>query len=507
MIRKSEYFELTDRYINSELSLPEISLFEAQLENDTDLNEELNLHLDVEMALAEQDIISLRNSLNQIVQNYSETSAENMTVIDSFRFNLADESASANNFNRLNTENISNFGSSFPKIHLYQHKIAGKENIHQFYKEQSEDNTAANEQDQFNPMDEQIFEDVQLALEESDINELRANLKQVAQSIPAHNFSTEDIDNYISNLMEPDRKAIFEQELTVNSFLANEVQLIREINLAAAETDIMELRANLNTIQHTELHAAASIEDLENYINNELSEERVASFEAQLSSDYKLQQEIELIKNINSALAEDDVMRLRNNLQNIAAQAAQTRQNERSFPGKINLRKIISSTVAASIIILLGITGFMAQKHHKADVYQQYYSLYGAPGNARSANINDNTVFAMALQKYENKDFDAALELFAKVTANEPYNMAGHFYYGISMQEKGKYLNAIKQYQTVIENNDNLFTEQAQWYTGLCLLQTNENKKAYRQFKKLADSNGFYQDKARDILKKIKFSD
>ena len=118
-----------------------------------------------------------------------------------------------------------------------------------------------------------------------------------------------------------------------------------------------------------------------------------------------------------------------------------------------------------------------------------------------------NKTFALALQKYENKDYTEALNLFGQVISNDPNNVASHFYSGVSLQETGKYNMAIKEYETVIFNKDNLFTEQAEWYTGLCLLQTNENKKAHKQFKKIALSKGFYQQKATELLKKIKYTE
>lgn len=508
MIRNTEYFEQADKYINSEMTLPELKEFEAQMAIDSDLADELNLHIEVEQAACEKDIIDLRNNLNQIVQNNTEFAYnENISVMDSFSFNLAEENYFGNKLNQINTENLMNFGKSFPKIHLYQHKVAGKENIHQFYKEQFDSNIANNQEPEFNPLDEKLFADVQSALEEGDIAELRANLKQVAQSIPAHQYSSEDIENYIQNLMDHELKVQFEEELAINASLALEVQLTKEVDRAVAESDIMDLRANLNRIQHTEIQNIASIEDLENYINNELSLEEMASFDAELASNTRLQEEINLIKNIDNALAEDDVMRLRNNLQNIAAQAAAEKQSQRAFAGKFNLKRIVTSTVAASVIVLLGLTGVLTRQQSSGDIYQKFYSKYEIAGTVRSASINENKIFNLALQKYENKDYTEAINLFGQVISNDPNNMAGHFYSGISLQENGKYSSAMNEYKTVIENKDNLFTEQAEWYTGLCLLQTNENKKAYRQFKKIAESKGFYQQKANDIMKKIKFSD
>jgi len=508
MIRKSEYFEQTDKYLNSELTLPELKEFEIQLEIDSDLNEEVNLHLDVEQAMCEQDIISLRNTLNQIVQNQTESAYnENISVFDSFSFGLTEEFSSQKSSNaQLNPNDIFNFGHSFPKIHLYQHIIAGKENIHQFYKEQFETNSVSNEESGFSQIEEELFADIQNALEENDIFDLRANLMQVAQSIPAHQYSVEDIEDYIYNQMDSDLMAQFEQELTINSDLASEVRLNKEIDLAGAESDIMNLRASLNKIQRSEFQSSASIEELESYIHSELSNEELASFEAELTSNQKLMDEIELIKNIDLALSETDVMQLRNNLQNIASEIAANKQTERSFVGKFKAKRIVLSTVAASLILLLGITGIMSRQS-QGDIYQKFYTKYEATGIVRSANLTANKTLSEALQKFENQDYNAALDLFTEVITRDQNNMVGHFYTGVSLQETGKYQNAIKEYETVIIDKDNLFTEQAEWYIGLCYLQTNENKKAYKQFKKIAKNEGFYQQKAQSILNKIKYSE
>jgi hypothetical protein len=506
MILKSEYFEQVDKYLNSELTLPELNEFEIQLGIDFDLNEEVNLQLDVVQAMCEHDIISLRNNLNQIVQNQTESVCD-ISIFDSFSFGLSEEFSSHKSSIQLNLGDIFNFGHSFPKIHLYQHQISGKENIHQFYKEQFEGNTVSNQESGFSPFEEQLFADVQNALEENDISDLRANLMQLAQSLPAHQYSVEEIEGYIYNQMGSEFKAQFEAELTINPDLAREVRLIKEIDLAGAESDIINLRASLNEIQKSEFQASASIEELESYINNEFSNEELASFEAELTSNQKLQGEIELIKNIDLALNETDVMMLRSNLQSIAAEIDTNKQTERSFAGKFKAKRIVLSTVAASLILLLGLTGILSRQYSQDNIYEKFYTKYEATGIVRSANTTANRTLTEALQKFENKEYKEALDLFGEVINKDQNNMVGHFYTGVSLQETGKYPDAIKEYEIVIVDKDNLFTEQAQWYIGLCYLQTNENKKAYKQFKKIAKNEGFYQQKAQAILNKIKYSE
>jgi hypothetical protein len=505
MIHKSEHFEQIDRYLDAELTQPELSELESQLAIDSDLAEELNLHLDVEHAIEENDIINLRKSLSKIIQNQSDT--ENINVFDSFSFGLSEELSSWENLNRqVNSEAISNLEHSFPKIHLYQHKIAGKENIHQFYKEQQDSNPVS-EEESFSAYEENLFSEIQNALEESDILEIRANLKQVAQSMPAHQYSTEQIDDYVFDRLDSETRAQFEQELAINADLANDVQLIRDIDLAWAENDIMDLRASLKEIQKEEAHSSMRIEEIEGYIYNQLSEEQLVSFEAELYENKDLQAEINLIRSIDLAINESDVMQLRGNIQNIAGQIASEKQTERSFAGKFKTSKMMYAAVAASLVIMLSISGLLSRQASQGELYQKFYTTYQTTGISRSACMTANQTLSDALQKFNNQDYKNALDLLQEVIQEDQNNMVGHFYAGVSLQETGKYISAIHEYETVMTDKDNLFVEQANWFIGLCYLKTSDDKKAYNQFKKIAKNEGFYQLKAQAILRKMKVSD
>jgi hypothetical protein len=505
MIRKSEYSENIDRYFDSELNQPELNEFESQLEVDSDLADELNLHLEVEQAIGEHDLINLRKNLNQIINANSDI--QEVNVFESFNFGLAEEFSSYQNMDhQVNADDFFNVGHSFPKIHLYQHKIAGKENIHQFYKEQSDSKAISNEES-LTPFEEELFIDIQNALEENDILDIRTNLKQIAQSMPAHQYSIEDIENFVYNQMEPELREQFEAELTLNVSLSQDVRLISDIDIAAAEKDVMNLRASLKEIQKSELQSSDRIEEIEGFIYNELSDEEMASFEAELISNQELAKEIDLIRNINLAVKESDVMQLRSNIQSIASKIASEKQTEQSFVAKFKNKRVVIVSVAASLILLLSITGILSRQSSPADLYQKYYTTYQTTGINRSASLTTDQTLSEALQKFNNQDYDAALSLLQNVIAKDQNNMVGHFYTGVSLQETGKFQNAIHEYETVIIDKDNLFTEQAEWYIGLCYLQTSENKKAYKQFKKIAKNEGFYQLKAQAILNKMKYSD
>ena len=503
MIRKSDYIEQIDKYLNKELGQPELSNFEVQVEYDPDLADELNMVKEIDLAISESEILALRKNINAIIQET--TDSEEISVTGSFNFGLSEEFLSPQKLNnKIELEDIINTGHSFPKIHLYQHRIAGKETIHQFYKEQYETDFE-NSQLEFSTSDEELFTEIQMALDENDILDIRANLKQIAQSIPDHQYSSMELEDYVYGNMDPELKKLFEADLISNHKLKQDVLMIKEIDLAWLEKDVMELRASLKQIQKSETIYSEKIELIDGYIYQQLSEEQMASFESEIAINSSLVNEIELIKNIDMALMESDVMNLRNNLQSISENAISQKKTEQSFTSRFKNKTILFSAIAASLIILLGITSLLPGKSSQNELYRKFYTTYQTAGTSRSLDLTANNTMTIALQKFDNKEYYAAIELLKNVTNHDKYNMVGHFYTGMALQETKKYNSAIGEYMMVIDDKNNLFVDQAQWYSGLCYLQTNENKKAYKLFKNLADKNGFYSDKALVILQKLKF--
>jgi len=512
MIRKSKT-QLIDQYLNGELTGDALSEFNAELTFNSDLAEEVQLHQEIQDAIQETDITDLRENLKNMISE--EQNTENEVRMNSaedekaFSFELSEDLSSFKEFNQpVNINDLMSLGQSLPKIHLAQHNIASKENIHQFYKEQQQQDSVSNE-DEFTltPMDEAIFRDVQAALEENDIQDLRANLQQIAANIPAHQRSAQEIDQYINNELNDEQLADFEQELELSSDLTNDVELYSDIDAAASENDIMDLRASLQSIQQTEASTSQKIEEIDQYVNDELSEESMEAFEAELASNPDLVAELDLYKDIDKAIQETDIMDLRAKLDNINRESNREDKQKRSFAARINTSRVAIATIAASLILLLGITGLIKRNSTTSDaqLYSQYFQPYQTTGIFRSGDALIDSKLTQALYKFNAEDYQSAINLFSDVLTIDQNNPVGNFYSGMAYQETGKFNRALTAYGKVIRDRDNLFIEQAQWYIGLCYLQTENRKKAYRQFKKIAHSDSFYSDKAAAILEKIKY--
>lgn len=508
MIRKSEHMEYIDKYLSQELTGDELREFNAELAANQELEEEMMLLQEIEQAVQEQDVMSLRDKLDNIAKSQNQEETENEKVMQSYDFELSENLSSFNEFKEPVTYNdLKAFAESLPVLHLAQHKIAEKENIHQFYKEQNSEMTSAEDEVLLTPQDEAIFKGVEDALAESDILDLRENLKQIAANLPAHERSSQEIEQYIDQDMDESILADFEKELQMNAGLAKDVELYAEINNASAEADIINLRNSLGNIQQTEVSTARKAEEIDQYLRDELSEDERLSFESELSNNPDLAAELKLHAEIDSAISETDILNLRAKLGVINKEITREKGTERSFVARFPNMRVAIGTVAASLILIISVAGLIS-KHKsvsEAELYTQYYKPYEAAGIFRSGNEDMDDKVSLALNEFNSENYQSALTIFNQILSVDQDNAVGYFYSGMAYQETNQYNEAVESYQKVAELKNNLFVEQAEWYTGLCYLRMEDKKKAYDKFKKIAESKGYYSEQASAILRKINY--
>jgi tetratricopeptide (TPR) repeat protein len=74
---------------------------------------------------------------------------------------------------------------------------------------------------------------------------------------------------------------------------------------------------------------------------------------------------------------------------------------------------------------------------------------------------------------------------------------------GMSNFENRKYPEAKRSFGKVIDNNNNLYIDQAEWYLALCYIKTDEREKAIQQLEKIKNEDGIYRNDAKKILRRI----
>ena len=244
-------------------------------------------------------------------------------------------------------------------------------------------------------------------------------------------------------------------------------------------------------------------EFIDRYLDNDLSGPELNWFEKELDSNSELQAELKLQKELNEALGQEDILDLREKLNAI---------HEIVDPEPIHkrIKRTLSGNwagiAAASAVILVAIgfllSNFINPKQTADELFNQHYEPYVVPTNYRSA-ADINNVFHKALVEYKNQDYQKALQLFEKVLFEDESRMDVTLLTGISNLEIENYNDANNSFQKVINHNDNLFIEQAEWYLALCYLKTGEQEKAHLQFGKVITDNSLYKVAAEDILNKL----
>ena len=76
--------------------------------------------------------------------------------------------------------------------------------------------------------------------------------------------------------------------------------------------------------------------------------------------------------------------------------------------------------------------------------------------------------------------------------------------YGVSNFEIKDYPEAKHSFMKVIDDNDNLFLEDAKWYLALCYLKIQEPEKAADMLDQIKRSESIYKKDAARIMRKMK---
>lgn len=90
--------------------------------------------------------------------------------------------------------------------------------------------------------------EINSAIEEEDIMQLRSTLKNMIQHEYSHSRTVEEIDSYLNEELDEETMALFEDELMYNSGLVADLNFHKEVDKAVSETDVMTLRENLRNI-------------------------------------------------------------------------------------------------------------------------------------------------------------------------------------------------------------------------------------------------------------------
>lgn len=245
-------------------------------------------------------------------------------------------------------------------------------------------------------------------------------------------------------------------------------------------------------------------EFIQPFLDGELSRQELDWFSKELESNAVLADDIRLYREVDNAIREQDVMDLRDQLDVIHNSYGDPVE---SAVRQTRYRKVLSYAAIASLAILISLGVLLKVQHNKLtneQIFEKHYEPYEVTMIYRSGDDADKTLVNKAMATYEAREFQAAIDLFEQILSKDPADMGISLYTGISHMEIEQYMQAQEKFQKIINHNDNLFVENAQWYLGFLYLYTGQNLEARDHFKHIALSDGSFNKEAKKIMRSIK---
>jgi len=323
MTPKAEFFGRIEDYCLNLLDAKEKQEFERELATNEELREEVQLHKDIQDAVLEMDVLDLKGTLEEIhkenlvespsngsfalleelseieelkdeltfeelinsfesmpkvhVYQHEKTSNENVHRFYEEQRNGADTGQVEEDMNGFDMEGLEGLEEavletdilnlretlqqvaksvepqySVEEIDDYLNGEMGDEILAEFEAELKQNSALLDEVG--------LHKDIENALEETDIMNLRDEMKNIMETETSWNVSERSIEDFIDGLLEEELLEDFSAELKENTDLMAEVALREQINNAIGEKDVQSLRASLGDARKSaEEHEVKSI--------------------------------------------------------------------------------------------------------------------------------------------------------------------------------------------------------------------------------------------------------
>jgi len=238
-------------------------------------------------------------------------------------------------------------------------------------------------------------------------------------------------------------------------------------------------------------------QQIEDFLDGDLIGDELDSFLKRKDQELEFTNEIDLRLGINQSLRDKGLSEIREILDK--------QRNEFFIRDPFhNFRKDLLKTwhlAAASFSLILVVGGLwyiLSNKPYSTEkLVTKYYKPAGPINQIRSVQISSGDALSEAFKHYKQNNFNSALKYFNSLDNQ----ITAKFYSGICFIELEEFDKAIDSFTFVVNDKDNLFVEQADWYLGLIYLMNNQRQMAISQFELIANGDSYYASQAEEIIK------
>jgi tetratricopeptide (TPR) repeat protein len=139
-------------------------------------------------------------------------------------------------------------------------------------------------------------------------------------------------------------------------------------------------------------------------------------------------------------------------------------------------------------------TGVPAQYGSKADIETAYLH--------KSNSYLAHKIIKQAMRFFSSKNITNCIEELTMLYDFNHDDANAQFYLGMCYYQLGKYAIAKNFFQKNLDNINNIFHQESEFYQALCLLNLNQTDEAFKQLEYIANNKGFYSERAKETIHK-----
>lgn len=245
---------------------------------------------------------------------------------------------------------------------------------------------------------------------------------------------------------------------------------------------------------------------IEKYLDGEMTPAEKIWFEKELEGNEALQLELELRKSANSVISDREIMALRSQLNAIE------KERSEENPWTAARRRMLRYAAVATVVVLTGTSIWLPNRKLSNDqLFEKYYEVTNTAGSAvtRSSGDTSDPTYQAAVTEFRNGQFDSAINHFLDFTSghegiDEDVQIGVEMMLGHSYAGNRQYNEAGISYKNVVDHNDNLYIEDANWLLSLCYIKTGETEKARTRLEIIAASDSRHSKKAATALRRMR---
>ncbi|MEZ4934371.1 MAG: hypothetical protein R2788_19875 [Saprospiraceae bacterium] len=221
------------------------------------------------------------------------------------------------------------------------------------------------------------------------------------------------------------------------------------------------------------------LDKIEAYLNGQMNEEEIRSFEAQLNKDSELAAEFAIQKFEQEAIslaAEDD---LRGRIKSIQSDAKNSINH--LVPKVISIRRWLKPlAIAASFLLIVGYL-FESNKYSNESLVKAHYT-YSSDDFLRGNG--DASVLSDAKKLFDNGDFNGVIKSLDKVSPDSPFSIKADYLLAHAYFKKKDFQKASLFFKKIfVEKEKAGHFKDAQWYWLLSNLEEgNQDDEFYNSY-------------------------